>query len=364
MKMTEEMGSPCEDVLSMVVGQIDLGCSPQGNPVGFKVHNVQIVKVYRDQSGLAHQGYGVEMPAHTCRCFNPDRLASGQLGHLLDIREIKLVDVRPVVRREHVLLPRLPQQPLHRDLPDWQAIQPCSLVAVLLADPATVDQDRGRIALALQRCDNEVALVPVVHSRPDEHLLVMAETPRRVHSAVVEVVDGVGVDDGGQRQRFAYETVFAFRNEVVLPFQTLDLPCPEEKGRDGDESYELGCQLQSWVSFSSVGSASWQAKGVGGRVLRIMRPGPCLRPIRTSLGGASRIETNSGASPGCCLSAQRQNDTEKGLRAGRLGKGGVCDALARLVIFSVMLLHRELRKRCLVQFIVYQVDRLSAIGGM
>ena len=235
MKMTEAMGSPCEDVLSVVVGQIDLGCSPQGKAVGFKVHNMQIVKVYQDQSGSAHQGSRVDRPPLTCRCFNPDRLASGQLGHLLDIREIELVDVRPIVRREHVLLPRLPQEPLHRDLPGRQAIQPRLLVAVLLADPAAVDQDGRRIALALQRCDDEEALVPIVHARPDEHLLVVAEAPRRVHSAVVEVVDGVRVDDGRQGQRVAHETVFAFRDEVVLPFEALDLPRPEEKGRDGDE---------------------------------------------------------------------------------------------------------------------------------
>lgn len=49
----------------------------------------------------------------------------------------------------------------------------------------------------------------------------------------------------------------------------------------------------------------------------MMRPGPWRRPDRTSLGGASAIETNSGLSTGCDVfpasSRLAPRDQEKGL---------------------------------------------------
>lgn len=130
---------------------------------------------------------------HTLSSLDPDRLAAGQLSHLLHIREIKHALLRLVVRRKHVLLPRLSQESFHCDLTRWQPIGPCPLISMLLVDPAPVHQNR-RAVLTLQRCDNHVSIRTIAHSRSDQHLLVMSEMARCQHAAIVKVVNSIGIN--------------------------------------------------------------------------------------------------------------------------------------------------------------------------
>jgi len=85
---------------------------------------------------------------HTHSGLNPDGLASRQLGHLLDIWEIKQAPLGLIVRRKHVLLPWFSEQPLHSDLALGQPIRSRPLIPVLLVDPAAVYKNsRGVLAL-------------------------------------------------------------------------------------------------------------------------------------------------------------------------------------------------------------------------
>jgi hypothetical protein len=51
-------------------------------------------------------------------------------------------------------------------------------------------------------------------------------------------------------------------------------------------------------------------------VPRIMRPGPCLLPVRMRFGGLSTMDMKLGSSAGCC--ARRWVDCDKRLHAGQL----------------------------------------------
>lgn len=129
-------------------------------------------------------------------CFYPHRLAARQRRHLGDVGKVKLAPLRPVVGRKHVLLPRLAQQPFDRDRALHEAVRPCLLAAVLLADPPAVDENRGSV-LALQRRNHHVAVLAVAHPRAYQHLLVMSKGARRENPAVIELVYDGGVDVRG-----------------------------------------------------------------------------------------------------------------------------------------------------------------------
>ncbi len=74
----------------------------------------------------------------------------------------------------------------------------------------------------------------------------------------------------------------------------------------------------------------WGSAGVMGSVPRMMRPGPCLLPDRTSSGGLSRTEVKPGSSAACRFG--RRGVCEMGLRggsravAGELGWGHFANA--------------------------------------
>lgn len=166
--------------------------------------------------------------------FYPHRLTSGQGSHLVDIGEVELPLVGPIFRSKSVLLPRLAQQSLHRDLSLDQAVGPRALVAMLLADPSAVDENR-RAVLALQRRDDHVAVLAVANARAYEHLLVVAQRARGEDPAEVEVADYGGVDVWRQGEGVADEAVFGFGDEAAFPAEALDLPCAEDEGGDGHE---------------------------------------------------------------------------------------------------------------------------------
>lgn len=166
--------------------------------------------------------------------FYPHRLTSSQGSHLVDIGEVELPLVGPVFRSKSVLFPRLAQQSLYRDLSPDQAVRPCPLAAVLLADPPAVDENRGAV-LALQRRDDHVAVLAVAHARAHEHLLVVAQRARGEDAAEVEVADYGRVDVWRQGEGIADETVFGFGDEAGFPAEALDLPCAEDEGGDGHE---------------------------------------------------------------------------------------------------------------------------------
>lgn len=228
----------------MIVPQVDLGRSPVGDAPCLKVHHSHkfgfFVQLAHPASvvpprRLTHGGW--ELSQHTHCHLDPNGLAARQLGHLLDVREVEHPPVGPVLGRKHVLLPGLAQQSLDGDSPRGQAVGAGALVAVRLADPAPVDEDGGA-GVALERRDDHVAVLAVAHAGPDEHLLVVAEGAGRADTAVVEVVDGRGVDGRREREGVADEAVLQLGDEVRLPPEALDLPRPEGEGRDGDEGEE------------------------------------------------------------------------------------------------------------------------------
>ncbi|KAI7223977.1 hypothetical protein KC333_g88 [Hortaea werneckii] len=47
---------------------------------------------------------------------------------------------------------------------------------------------------SLEGRDDEVPVIPVVQTRPDEHFLIMSEFPPRVYPSVIEVFDRARVD--------------------------------------------------------------------------------------------------------------------------------------------------------------------------
>lgn len=62
-----------------------------------------------------------------------------------------------------------------------------------LVDPPPVYEDGGAV-LALEGRDDHVSVFAVAHPGADEHFLVVAECAGCEDAAVVEVVDGGGVD--------------------------------------------------------------------------------------------------------------------------------------------------------------------------
>lgn len=171
------------------------------------------------------------------RGFHPHRLAPRQLSHLLDVREEELSLLRPILRCEHILLPRLPEQTLDLDLARRQALRPRPLVPVFLADPPAVHEHRRRAAVARERRHDHVPVVAVEHARADEHLLVVAEVAAGDDAAVVEVVNRGGVDVRREGEGVADEAVFEFGDELGLPAEALDLPGAEDEGGDGDDGW-------------------------------------------------------------------------------------------------------------------------------
>lgn len=139
----------------------------------------------------------------------------------------------------------------------------------------------------------------------------MPEPAGRVHAAVVKVGDGVRVDARGKGEGRADQAVFAFGDEVGLPFEALNLPGAEEEGGYGDDGWRGG-----------VLAGRRETERVGGRfVPRMIRPGPCLRPVRTSSGGLSRIEVKPGSSAACF--AGRRGVLEMGRLGGRRAAEGL-----------------------------------------
>lgn len=134
----------------------------------------------------------------------------------MDVGKVEFALVRPVFRSKHVLLPGLAQQPLDGDLALDEAVGPRALAAVLLADPAAVDEDGGAV-LALEGRDDHEAVLAVAHPRADEHLLVVPEAAGGEDAAVVELADDGGVDVRRQGQGVADEAVFELCNELRLP---------------------------------------------------------------------------------------------------------------------------------------------------
>lgn len=63
----------------------------------------------------------------------------------------------------------------------------------------------------------------------------MPKPPLANDSAVVEVAYGLRVDAHGKRKWLSHDAVLAFRDEIRLPLQALDLPGAEEEGCDGDD---------------------------------------------------------------------------------------------------------------------------------
>jgi hypothetical protein len=81
---------------------------------------------------------------------------------------------------------------------------------------------------------------------------------------------------------------------------------------------EFGEGWVSWLSLrQGMGERVWLGKS-GSYVPRIIRPGPCLRPARTSCGGLSRSETKFGSSAACLA---RCGALLKGRRGALLEKG-------------------------------------------
>lgn len=101
---------PCEDVLAVVVSQVDLSCAADGNTLRFSVHRFNHVRHWEIQESVMSGS-----PARTARnllthsLFNPNRLTSRQLSHLMDIGKVEFAFLRLVFWGKHVLLPRLSQ---------------------------------------------------------------------------------------------------------------------------------------------------------------------------------------------------------------------------------------------------------------
>lgn len=175
--------------------------------------------------------------------LDPYRLRSCPLSHLIHVWEIPHAPPRLVIRRERVLLPRLPQQPLHCHLtPRQRRRVPVPVRLLGLRNPPSIHQNRRAsfplLVRPLERRDDEEAVLAVVEARADQHLLAMVEHARGVDAAVVEVGDGGRVDARRQRQRRLDQPVLEARDQVGLPAQALDLPCPEGEGGDGDERWD------------------------------------------------------------------------------------------------------------------------------
>lgn len=79
------------------------------------------------------------LDTHTHSSLDPDRLTARQGSHLLHVGEIELARLGSIIRRKHVLLPRLSKQAFNSDLAPRQSVRTCPWIAVLLVDPATVD---------------------------------------------------------------------------------------------------------------------------------------------------------------------------------------------------------------------------------
>lgn len=202
----------------MVIPQVDLGCSSDRNALGVHLQDLHHIRLHS--------------------LLNPNRLTIRQLAHLLDIGKVKLPLVGPILRRKHVLLPRLPQQPLDQHLPLRQALRPIPLPPQLLINPAPIHQNPRfppRLILALQRRHHQVPIRTIAYARPNQHLLVVAVTPLRPHAAVVKLVHDIGVDARRQWERIPHEAVLELGQEVRLPAQAVHLPCPQREGRHGDD---------------------------------------------------------------------------------------------------------------------------------
>jgi hypothetical protein len=154
---------------------------------------------------------------HTHSRLNPNRLTASQIGHLLHVRKVELALVRAIVRREHVLLPRLPQQSLHGNNACREAIWSTALASKALGYPASVDENSRTIAVSLKRRDYHVTILPITRPRPDEHLLVMSEASLRRDSAVVEFMDCFGVDPRREGEWLAEDAVLELCYQVGFP---------------------------------------------------------------------------------------------------------------------------------------------------
>lgn len=66
----------------------------------------------------------------------------------------------------------------------------------------------------------------------------MAEVAAGDDAAVVEVMDGRGVDIWWEGEGVADEAVLKFSDELSFPAESLDLPGAEGEGRDRDD----GCR--------------------------------------------------------------------------------------------------------------------------
>lgn len=170
--------------------------------------------------------------------LDPNRLRTRQLGHLLDIGKVKLALVGPILWRKHILLPRLAQHALHRNLALGQTFwvfSPLPLVCHVLGNPPPIHQNRAAVC-PFQGRNDHVPLLALPHARANEHFLVMAKRALGHDAAVVKrLLDSVGVDSRGQREGFADDSVFALGEQVGFPLQTKDLPRPQGKGRHGDQ---------------------------------------------------------------------------------------------------------------------------------
>lgn len=266
--LSVEGNIPSKNILRMIIPQIHLRRPSDWYSPRFPIPRLQQIRLHR--------------------LFNPHSLRPNQLRHLHHIGKIKLVFLGRILRRKHVLLPWLSQQALHRDFSRKNPIRTFLLVFEFLGDPAAVHEHRCAGAVALEGSDDEIALVAFVHAGSDEHLLVVSEVACCVDAAVVEVMDGCGVDVWWEGKRITHETVFEFSDEFGFPVESLHLPCSEGEGCDGYQSYEL--RLAD--GYRSI------VEGPRNRIPSIIRPGPCRLPARTRLGGLSTMDMKFGSSAG------------------------------------------------------------------
>jgi hypothetical protein len=172
--------------------------------------------------------------------LNPHGLTPRPLCHLVDVGEEPLAVLGLVLGREHIALRRHPQQPFDCNLTSRQRaiLLPEPLLDGILLNPPTTAQDLVLVPLLicpLQRRNNCVPILAIQHPRPNQHLLIMPQHSRRIHTPVLETLDGIRVNPQRQLQGRERQPVLEARNQLRLPPEPLHLPAAEYEGRDGDD---------------------------------------------------------------------------------------------------------------------------------
>ena len=171
--------------------------------------------------------------------FDPDRLATSQGSHLLDVRKVELFLARVVVGRKDILFPRLPQKPLHGHHASRQSLLSRRLFFKRFIYPAPIHQHCGSLSLPFQRRNDKISIIPIMQSRSYQHLLIVAEAASSVDTAIIEIFDRIGVYLWRKREGISDQAVFKSSDHFRFPFQPEDLPCAERECGDWDQSWSL-----------------------------------------------------------------------------------------------------------------------------